>query len=116
MSIDGGAAGSDFLHVIDANDGIGQSGTLTNNFISGLSTADGIAYTNFETLQIDLGSGADTFTILSTITGTTTVNGGPGNDSIDIETISGPTFVNGGAGNDMLTCQRRLRRTRRARP
>ena len=102
LSIDGGG-GSDSLTATDANDGTGQTGTLTNNFISGLSTADGIGYSNFELVTVDLGLGADTFTVLSTITGTTTVNGGGGNDSIDVETIAGPTFVNGDAGNDSIT-------------
>ncbi|MDE3024064.1 MAG: calcium-binding protein, partial [Acidobacteriota bacterium] len=102
LAIDGGG-GSDSLTATDAADPVGQTGSLTSDFINGLTTAYGIGYTGFEFVTVDLGLGGDTFTVLSTITGISTVNGGPGNDSIDVETISGPTFINGGAGNDTLT-------------
>ncbi|HEY2543152.1 MAG TPA: hypothetical protein VGH92_08870, partial [Gaiellaceae bacterium] len=97
-----GQGGTDALTVSDTGDGVGQTGSLTSTDITGLGTA-GISYANFEQLSVTLGSGNDTFTILSTITGPTTVNGGPGDDSVDVETIAGPTFVNGQAGNDTIT-------------
>ena len=66
-------------------------------------------------MTVDLGLGADgTFTLLSTITGTTTVNGGvPADDPFDIETIAGPTFVNGEtAGTNSHRPSTATRRTR----
>ena len=103
LEIEGGSA-SDSFTAVDSGDPTNNTGTLTDSFLSGLGMLVGIHYTDFEVVTVNLGSGNDTFTVLSTATGaTTTVNAGPGNDSVDVETISGPTFVNGQAGNDSIT-------------
>src|SRR4029077_12719896 len=43
-----------------------------------------------------LGYGRDTFTVESTHAGTTTIDAGPGNDTVTIRTINGHTRVIGG--------------------
>ena len=53
-----------------------------------------------EILNINLGAGADNFTILSTGTGTTTVNANGEADRIAIRAFSGPLTVRGGDGSD----------------
>ena len=62
----------------------------------------GITYLEFETVRIDLSAGPDMFTILDTITGLTQLNGGPGNDVIDVRATSGATQVDGGSDTDVI--------------
>jgi hypothetical protein len=77
------------------------SGTLTSSALTGLGMgAAGISYSGLATLNISLGSGANTFTVSSTQTGATTdinVQGTYGNDSTEIVTQSGSDVVNIGS-------------------
>ena len=102
LQVDGGA-GHDILTAFDTGDATPNTGALTLDAITGLGMAVGIGYGNLEELTIDLGSGGDAFTILSTHAGLTTLNAGPGADTVDVETIAGLTFVNGQAGDDSIT-------------
>jgi Ca2+-binding RTX toxin-like protein len=64
--------------------------------------AGSIAYGTIETLNIGLGSDADTFTIVSTHGGATTVDGNDGADIVNVQAISGTTTVNGGNDGDTV--------------
>ena len=96
-----GQGGSDTMNLSDAGNPAGNTGTLTSTDLIGLGTA-GITYAGLKFLTVQLGSGGDAFSILSTHAGTTIVNGGPGDDALVVETIAGPTFVNGQGGNDAI--------------
>ena len=61
-----------------------------------------ITYSAFETFTAGLGSGADVLDVVGTIAGTTTVNAGPGDDSVFVDSTGGATNVNGEAGRDLL--------------
>jgi len=99
-----GEAGTDTLNISDAGDATGDAGILTNSQLSGLGAAV-ITYATVETLNIDLGSGSDTFTIQSTspVT-TTTLNGKNGADTINVQTTAAGsvTTVNGNDGDDIF--------------
>ncbi|MCH2123012.1 MAG: hypothetical protein MK136_17440, partial [Pirellulaceae bacterium] len=88
-------------------------GVLTENDISGLGMGPdtyigdrwlpgGIRYDNLESVRIELGSGADDFTIASTHAGATTVLTGAGDDHVDVQTIAGNTSVHTEAGSDTV--------------
>ena len=95
------SSGSDVLNVDDTDDSGTNTGNLTKTQITGLGMG-GITYGTIETLNINLGSGVDTFTIESTHAGVTNLNGNGGADIINIRTISGPTTVNTHAGADNI--------------
>jgi Ca2+-binding RTX toxin-like protein len=90
----------------------GQVGTLTHGLLSGLgmptttvtlgTTAypGGITYLNLEMISVYLGRGNDTFEVLNTHGGTSLINGGDGNDTINVRTVLGHTTVQGGVGDD----------------
>ena len=101
LTIDG-ESGTDELNVDDTGDGSGNTGTLTLDRITDLDMGGRIDYFGFEDLNIDLGSGSDTFTIVSTHPGTTQFDGGPGIDTVNVQTISGVTTVSGAGGNDTI--------------
>jgi len=100
--VDGGA-GNNTLTVDDSGDGTDNDGTLTDSRISGLGLASGISYGAIETVELRLGSGSDTFTVASSITGTTTVTAGLGADAIEIQGSRGMLMVRGDGGQDALT-------------
>lgn len=97
-----GNGGKDRLIVNDAGDASNNTGTLTNERIRGLDMTVGIDYETIERVDIALGSGNDNFTVLSTISGTTTIAAGTGNDTVTIQAIGGALTVNGNADNDLL--------------
>jgi hypothetical protein len=97
-----GEGGSDTLNLDDTNDATANTGTLTATSITGLGMTTGITYATFETLNISLGSGADTFLISSTHANTTNLNMNGGADTVNVRTISGTTTVNMGSGNDTV--------------
>src|SRR5205807_8331068 len=88
-------------------DNLGDAlGTLTDTRLTGLAMGPdrliggktyggGITYSDIELLRVDLGRGNDRLRVASTHGGVTIVNGGPGNDQINVQTIGGPTLVNG---------------------
>ena len=63
----------------------------------------GIVFDEIEMLDITLGGGKDHFVIDGTHSGATRVNGGGGNDVIEVLGISGVTTVNGGPGDNTTT-------------
>jgi hypothetical protein len=104
-----GSSGEDVLNVDDTGDTADNSGTLTDVAITGLGMSGTISYGTIERLAISLGSGADTFTIISTHNGdtggtieTTTLSTGAGADLIHIEDVSDILVVNGEAGPDTV--------------
>jgi Ca2+-binding RTX toxin-like protein len=104
-----GDGGADTLTVNDTEDPTGDIGTLTPTTLSGIS-ASVIIYDTMELLEINLGRGADDFTITNTHSGSTRVNGGQAlvptdadDDVITITNSSGTTTVDGQLGNDLIT-------------
>jgi hypothetical protein len=100
-----GDGDSDTLNVDDSGDSLANVGTLTNSSLRGLGMASGIDYFDFETLQVDLGSGDDTLTVSSTHARTTTLNTNSGQDTVHLLTVSGQAFVNTQQGNDIVNVQ-----------
>ena len=92
------------LNVDDTGSASNKTGTLTNNTLTGLNMAPaGIAYSYLAALNISLGSGKDTFNILSTYYSTvTTLNDGVGNDIINVQATSGRTNIATQSGNDII--------------
>ncbi|MCL4179348.1 MAG: calcium-binding protein, partial [Verrucomicrobia bacterium] len=93
---------SDTLNVDDTSDTAANPGTLTGTQLIGLGMSHGITYGTLETVNINLGSGGDTFTVESTHVGTTTVNSNAGQDTVRVESISGATNVNTAADRDTV--------------
>lgn len=63
----------------------------------------GITYSLISTVNIALGTGNDTFTVVSTNAGSTTnIPGGNGNETINVRSVAGPTFVNAGTGQSVV--------------
>jgi Ca2+-binding RTX toxin-like protein len=109
LVINGQSSGTETLNVSDSGDGDNPQnvGTMTVNRITGLGMAandagKGIEYYGFDDLNIDLGTGNDTFTINSTHGGTTDLTAGIGGDVINVRTISGRTSVDSGVGSDTV--------------
>ncbi|BAS54198.1 GLUG domain-containing protein [Leptolyngbya boryana NIES-2135] len=101
LAIDGGT-GNDQFKADDSGDTTANTGTLTNTQLLGLGMTGTINYAGVEAIEVALGSGADTFTVASTIAGTTTVNANAGADTVNVQSISGATTVNAGADNDTI--------------
>ena len=109
LTVNGGS-GTDTLVIDDSGDATAATGSLTNTTLTGLGMAGGIYYQGIANLLVALGSGGNTFTILSNDSQSTTVDGGAGNDTFTIAATagmqapaSGPLFVNTGSGVDMVT-------------
>lgn len=79
--------------------GLGMGGDRT---IGGRLQPGGVSFQELEEVEINLGTGANHFTIDDTHAGATTLNTGMGNDLVDIRQVSGHTFVNTGAGSDTV--------------
>ena len=112
-----GGGGTDTLNVDDSGDADGNIGALTHSRITGLGMAEGIVYATVEAIEINLGSGDDTFNVRSTSAGTgTQVNGNDGDDSLivssdpengTLEGIRGDIHFDGGDGsNNMILSDR----------
>ncbi|NJN76698.1 MAG: hypothetical protein HC796_11665, partial [Synechococcaceae cyanobacterium RL_1_2] len=98
-----GAGGNDYFLVEDVGTLTGtlDAGQITN---LGMLGANGvIQYTNFEDLQIRLGSNTDNFTILDTHTNKSTLSTGGGDDDVTILTTHGETYVNTETDRDTVT-------------
>ena len=91
--------------VDDTGSTIANTGTLTSSTLTGLNMgASGIAYSGLANLNINLGSGGNTFFINSTAVPTTTfLNSGTGADTVDVLGTGGPTTVNTGGGANVNT-------------
>jgi hypothetical protein len=101
LTVDG-ESGVDTLNLDNIGDSTANLGTLTSTQLTGLGMASGISYGSLEALVIGLGSGDDTFTIASTLLGTTNLNTNGGADKVTVLTTSSVTTVNTGAGNDTI--------------
>ncbi|GAA1929006.1 hypothetical protein [Nocardioides marmoribigeumensis] len=104
----------DTLVVDNHNSVAAESGTLTATQLSGLGMGGprtiggrtfnaGITYTGLEALQVQLGSGVDTFTVGSTHHGRTEITTGAGADQVTVRSTAGHTRIDGGLGNDSFT-------------
>ena len=99
--------GADTMNVDDTGSTTAKTGTLTATTLTGLSMGPGgITYSGLASVNIDLGSGGNTFAIASTIAGQTLVNSGTGNDTINVQTTNGPTTVNTGGGTNTVNVGR----------
>ena len=98
--VDGG--GNDTLNVIDSGDTLGQTGSLSGSQLTGLGMTGSIVYAALETLNVSLGSGSDSFTVLGTHSGVATVNANGGADVVNVQSTSGATTVNAGDGSDTI--------------
>ncbi len=99
--------GADTMNMDDTGSVIAKTGTLTATNLTGLNMGSGgIAYSGLAFVNIDLGSGGNTFAIASTIAGQTLVNSGTGNDTINVQTTNGPTTVNTGGGTNTVNIGR----------
>ena len=105
------AAQIDTLVIHNEDSPAGTPGTLTSDQLTGLDMGGartlsgvpmraGIVYSDMEDLTILLGYGDDDLTVESTHGGTTTIDAGPGEDTIRIRTIDGHTRVLGGSQSD----------------
>src|SRR6185295_6490534 len=101
----------DTLTIYNGDSPANDIGTLTEDHLTGLGMGGeaviggrtlpgGIIYRDLEVLTIHLGSGNDTFYIVSTHTGATNIYGGAGDDHIHVQSITGHTTIDAGAGND----------------
>ena len=89
--------GTDTMNVDDLGSPATNTGTLTSTALTGLGTG-GITYSGLAALNISLGSGANTFTVLSVNAATTTsINVQRATAATSITTISGVDVVNVGS-------------------
>ncbi|MDB5289466.1 MAG: hypothetical protein JWL69_707, partial [Phycisphaerales bacterium] len=81
-----------------------KTGTLTGTAVTGLGMgASGVTYAAVGTLNVNLGSGGNTFTIASTNAATTSnLNSGSGNDTVYVQSTAGPTNVVTGGGTNTV--------------
>lgn len=98
----GDTSGIDTLTIDDSGDNNSNSGILTDTMITGLGMGLGIEYYNIESLVVSLGMAGDTLTVGSTHAAATTINTGPGMDTVNIQTVSGPIAVSGGDDDDKV--------------
>ncbi len=98
-----GEGGTDTTNVSDSGDTGANTGTLTSTDLTGLDMGPlGITYATLEHLNIDLGSGGDTFTIVSTHATHTTLDTWNGTDTVNVRTIAGHTEITTGADADIV--------------
>jgi len=97
-------SGQDLLLVDDTGYFLGRTGILTPGSLSftGLGT---VTFSGISGITISLGQGADSFTIVNTISSAATlpvvvVNGDGGNDTFNVLASNAVTTINGGDGND----------------
>ena len=79
-----------------------RRGQLTNTTATGLGMGGTLTFDQLEGVTINLGEHDDSFTIVSTHAGQSTINLNGGDDRIAIKSTSGLTTVHGGAGNDIF--------------
>ncbi len=97
--------GFDTLNVDDTGSTVAKTGTLTATALTGLNMGpDGIVYSGLVNLNINLGSGGNTFLIADTAAGTSTfLNSGNGVDTVNVQATTGPTTVNTGSDTKQNT-------------
>ena len=94
--------GTDTVNVDDTGDPAANTGNLTATLLTGLGMAQGVQYSSIEILNLNLGSGGDTFTIESTHVGTTNLNTNAGDDTTQVRTIAGSTNIHTGTGTNTV--------------
>lgn len=107
-----GDGGADVLNVSDSGDATGRVGTLSSTSLTGLGMTGGVSYSSISNINVDLGSMADTFNVVS-LTADLTLDTGAGSDTINIGSagdslspISGDITLDGeahAAGSTSLT-------------
>ena len=104
LTIEGGSTGSNNdVMVVDVTGAIaGLIGAMTGTTITGLGMTGSIAYSNLESLDIDLGSGGDNFTVNSSSI-LTVIHGWGGNETITVQSTGAELTVYGDAGADAIT-------------
>ena len=97
-------AGNDSVTVSDRGNLAPTVGTLSSLQISGVGLKAGLFYQDApENLAVELGSGADTFTVQGTSPGTAVrVSTGAGDDRVFVRAIASPTLVQTGDGDDTI--------------
>ena len=98
VTIEAGLGPDDRLTIDRSGDVNGLSGVLTAETVTGL-LPEVTTYDGFETLTLDLGSGADELVIDGTA-GVTVVNGHEGDDRVTVHGVGGPTEIRGGDADD----------------
>lgn len=100
-----GAEQIDTLTVDDRGNSNNTTGTITANTISGFGMGinGSINYSNFENLNVKLGSGANTVTVQGSPAGNTNLDTDGGDDAITINNFNGTMTVNSGSGSDQVT-------------
>lgn len=103
LTIDGASA-TDTLNIDDTGNTSNATGIITDSAITGFGMTTGsISYSNFETLNFNLGTGNNDVTINGTHAGTTNINGNTGNDTFTVNSIVGSTNISGGGGTNQLS-------------
>jgi Ca2+-binding RTX toxin-like protein len=98
-----GNAGADTMNARDdADPEDNLDGVLNTTTLRGLGMSHGIDYFTLEFVNVYLGTGGDRFFIESTHLGESMVDGGPGNDTVNVGNISGRTTVKGHDGDDTI--------------
>ncbi len=100
VTINGG--GTDSLTLDNTADTTSETAVMTASQITGLGMGTGgVSYSGISQLGIDLGSGTNNFTIIQT-SAATTLLGGAGNDTVNVQATSNPTVVNVGLGTNTV--------------
>lgn len=96
--------GSDTMNVDNTGDLVVRAGNLTSTTLTGLGMGvSGITYSGLMVLNVSLGAGGNTFTIINTNSSTTTtVNTGSGSDTVNVQSISGITMINTRTGVSVI--------------
>ncbi|PLX90217.1 MAG: hypothetical protein C0620_13905 [Desulfuromonas sp.] len=75
-----------------------------------LTAGASVYYQTLETVNLELGSGGDSLSVVSTMSGETSIDAGAGDDSLvvgsvtgTLNDIDGPLYVSGNSGDDQLT-------------
>src|SRR5205823_7627853 len=92
------------LNLYDTSDSNANYGATSVTTISDLGMGAGsIVYGTLETLNVSLGSGGDTFDVVSTLAGvTTTLNTNAGADTVNVQTNVTALTVNTGTEGDTV--------------
>jgi len=98
----------DLLQVLNHGASVDQTGTLTATMLDGLGMRAPLTYADFESLEVSLGSGDDTFTIETTLASMNyVIEGGFGDDKFtvglgDLDALRGSLLIIGGDGTDRI--------------
>jgi hypothetical protein len=96
------SAGTTHLIVDDSGDSTSGIVTVAASSILGFGTAGIAVGPGVTALDVYGGSGGNTFNVSGTISGSTSINCGSGNDTLTLQATGGPLTVNGGTGSNTL--------------